>query len=351
MNMGRVPSTEVGIGRKLTPAVGWNPSGADSNPDAEFRREIRAHFGLIRDLGNAVGLDHTLALLAVRLRQIISWDSMAVYVLRDNVLVPEYVTGNDSRVFSSLRIPIGHGLSGRVAASRNFIVNWNPLMELEELMDPPQALTLRSALAVPLEGQTGVIGVLSLYRVDKDGFTPAHLRSMATILPKVALFVENALRFKNDGAMATIDSLTTLPNTRSLFPRLDAELSRARRMKNPIGILAGKLDGFKQVNERMGPLGGNLLLRWIAQDLKRACREYDYVARTGSDEFVFVLPGLTPDHLEARCDRLREVVVAAGRQVSGAGTLDISIGQSFFPSDGDNAEELLAGADWRMYMQ
>ena len=87
-----------------------------------------------------------------RLRRLVAHDSMAVYVLKDGVLVPEFVSGDNFRLFSSLRIPIGEGLSGWVAQNHKAILNGNPSVEPGYLNDPTKYSTLRSALAVPLEG-------------------------------------------------------------------------------------------------------------------------------------------------------------------------------------------------------
>ena len=79
-----------------------------------------------------------------------------------------------------------------------------------------------------------------------------------------------------------------------LFLQLDAELSRGRRSEQPLSVLVLDLDGFKQVNDRFGHLEGNKVLQRVAAGLKSACREYDYVARMGGDEFVVLLPGANP---------------------------------------------------------
>ena len=82
----------------------------------------------------------------------VPYDAIAIYVKRDDELVPEYVNGDNFRLFSSLRIPLGQGLSGWVAHNRKPIINGNPSVEPGYLNDPSKFSTLRSALAVPLEG-------------------------------------------------------------------------------------------------------------------------------------------------------------------------------------------------------
>ena len=107
----------------------------------------------------------------MRLKRLVPYDSIAVYVLRDQKLVPEYVNGENFRLFSSLEIPVGEGLSGWVAQNRKPILNGNPSVEAGYMGDPDKFSTLRSALAVPLEGLNGAVGVLALYRAEKDAFT------------------------------------------------------------------------------------------------------------------------------------------------------------------------------------
>jgi diguanylate cyclase (GGDEF)-like protein len=285
----------------------------------------------------------------VRLKRLVPYDSIAVYVMRDQKLMPEYVNGENFRLFSSLEIPVGEGLSGWVAQNRKPILNGNPSVEAGYMGDPGKFSTLRSALAVPLEGLNGAVGVLALYRAEKDAFTRDNLRILLAISSKVSLAVENALKYRLVENSATIDYLTNLPNARSLFLRLDSELARCRRMNIPLAVLVCDLDGFKQVNDCFGHLTGNKVLSSVANGLKENCREYDYVARMGGDEFVLLLPHITPDSVDERIGHLVRIAAEAGEAVEGKRLLSMSVGEAFFPMDGDNAEELLATADRRMY--
>jgi diguanylate cyclase (GGDEF)-like protein/putative nucleotidyltransferase with HDIG domain len=352
-------STHVKIEKGLAPAAGFEQNGAPVNGRkgafdplssiAAARQEVQMLFELTQDLGNSLSLNETLSVVSVRLKRLVPYDSIAVYVLRDDKLVPEYVNGENFRLFSSLEIPVGEGLSGWVAQNRKPILNGNPSVEAGYMGDPAKFSTLRSALAVPLEGLNGAVGVLALYRAEKDAFTKDNLRILLAISSKVSLAIENALKYRQVENSATIDYLTNLPNARSLFLRLDSELARCRRMNIPLAVLVCDLDGFKQVNDGFGHLTGNKVLSSVANGLKVNCREYDYVARMGGDEFVLLLPHITPESVDERIHQMMRIAAEAGELVPGKRFLSMSVGEAFYPMDGSNAEELLATADRRMY--
>ena len=353
----RLP-TDVKVERGLEPSAGFErtasaPAGDPENfltSIAAARQEAQALFELSHDLGSTLSLDETLSLLAVRLKKLVPYDSVAIYVCRGDNLLPQYVSGDNFRLFSALEIPMGQGLSGWVARHRKPIVNGNPSVEPGYLNDDNKFSALRSALAVPLEGMTGVVGVLALYKSERDAFTNDHLRVLLAIASKVGICIENALKFQQAENSATTDYLTGLPNARSLFLHLDRELARCKRSHTPLAVMVCDLDGFKQINDRFGHLEGNKVLRLFADFMKAVCREYDYVARMGGDEFVIVAPGLTPQAAEEKAAHLLSLAREAGRQVCGHDFLSISIGCAFFPDAGSDAEQLLTEADRRMYI-
>ena len=353
-------STSIKIERGLEPAAGFENATAQDYAGREntflssiaaARQEAQSLFELSQDLGASLSLTETLSVFSVKLKPMVPYDAIAIYIKREAELIPEYVNGDNYRLFSSLRIPIGQGLSGWVAHNRKPIINGNPSVEPGYLNDPSKFSTLRSALAVPLEGIAGVIGVLALYRGERDAFTSDHLRILLAVSGKMALSIENALKYQQAEDSATTDYLTGLPNARSLFLQLDRELARCKRDNLALTVMVSDMDGFKQINDRFGHLEGNRVLRLFAQALKDSCREYDYVARMGGDEFVVIAPGLTADAAGKKAEQMKALARQAGTDVCGEDILSLSVGRALFPEDGKDAEQLLAEADRRMYLE
>jgi putative nucleotidyltransferase with HDIG domain len=206
-------STDIKVERGLAPAAGFAES-AEPAPNAPGRREDSAALisaarqqgqdiiELGRQTGASLRLEDILSLLSVRLKHLVLYDSMAVYCPKSGVLVPEFVSGENFRLFSSLRIPEGEGLSGWVAQNHKPILNGNPSVEPGYLNDPRKYSTLRSALAVPLEGTAGIAAVLALYRAGQDAFTEDDLRIAEAIGSRLGTAIESAGKPKASGAAA-----------------------------------------------------------------------------------------------------------------------------------------------------
>jgi diguanylate cyclase (GGDEF)-like protein/putative nucleotidyltransferase with HDIG domain len=345
-------------GRAIEPAAGFEAQGQRQLPERSFlssiaaaRQEAQTLFELSQDLGASLSLDETLSVFAVKLRRAMPYDAIAIYVRHGDELVPEYVNGDNFRLFASLRIPIGQGLSGWVAQNLKPILNGNPSVEPGYLNDASKYSTLNSALAVPLEGLQGVVGVVALYHAEKDFFASDHLRILLAVSSRMALAIENAMKYEQAENSAVTDYLTGLPNARSLFLQLERELARCKRDNNTLTVMVADLDRFKQINDRFGHLEGNRVLRLFAHSLKETSREYDYVARMGGDEFVVIAPGLTPEAAARKAEQMRDLAKQAGKDVCKEDILSLSVGKAVYPEDGMDAEKLLSEADKRMYLQ
>lgn len=150
--------------------------------------------------------------------------------------------------------------------------------------------------------------------------------------------------------LAYRDSLTDLPNRTSLTDRLQLEIAHARRNRTGLAVLFVDLDGFKEVNDTFGHHAGDVLLRGVAEALRKSLREQDTVARIGGDEFTVLLPGVRGP-VEASLvahkilRQLATPIQFEGHELRAGG----SIGIALYDTDGDTAAELLQAADAAMY--
>lgn len=326
-----------------SPRASFLSSIAAARQEAQFVLEVT------RDLGNSLSLHETLSVVGARLEQLVPHDAVAIYLRHGGTLRAEHVRGEDLRMLSSLEIPVGEGLSGWVALENQPIMNGNPSVEASYLNDPSVFSVLRSALAVPLAEGDKVVGVLTLYRLEKDGFTEDNLRVLMAINSKLANAVSNALRFQQVESSAAIDVLTGLPNARALFTHLDLQVARCKVDETSLAVVVCDLDGFKTVNDRWGHLEGNRVLQLVSKGFRGTIRDSDYVARMGGDEFVIVLPNVDAGQIQSLTPRLEQAASRAGHDVTGTDVLSVSIGVALCPMQASTAEELITLADKDMY--
>jgi transcriptional regulator with GAF, ATPase, and Fis domain len=121
------------------------------------------------------------AILASRLRDLIPFDGMAVYARCGATLVPEYAAGAHAEILSSVEIRVGEGLSGWVARNSRAILNGNPAVDLGE------AVGLKSALAIPLQIDRNITGVLTIFHAKADAFSTADLQHLTVVGPNLAI--------------------------------------------------------------------------------------------------------------------------------------------------------------------
>ncbi|HME05949.1 MAG TPA: HD domain-containing phosphohydrolase [Bryobacteraceae bacterium] len=318
------------------------------NSIANAQNEVLELSSMLHDLNYSVGLQEVLPQFAIRLKRMLPFDALVVHGVAKGKLKPQFVNGQEFEALCSLDIPLGQGVAGTSAQLKQPICNADPASEREFSSGPFPSFG--SLLAVPLEGNTGVTGVMSVYRAEQSAFGAEDLRIAMAVASKLGLCLEHSTRFQQLSSSATVDFVTGLPNSRALFEHLDAEVARCQRSRETLAVVVCDLDGFKTVNDRFGHLQGNALLHLVGQQLKDSCRGYDYVARMGGDEFVILMPGLPVENLAERLAALETGIQAASRELLREEVVvGVSAGCAFFPADGFDAESLLSKADQRMY--
>ena len=156
---------------------------------------------------------------------------------------------------------------------------------------------------------------------------------------------EDALR-----EMAHHDALTDLPN-RTLFQvRLVEALDYARRINRMVAIHLLDLDRFKDINDTLGHLSGDILLQQVSERLTNCLRKSDTVARLGGDEFAIIQTNLLyHKDIAVLAERMNKTL-AAPFEIDGESVYTgTSIGTTIFPDDGTEGETLLKNADLALY--
>ena len=106
--------------------------------------------------------------------------------------------------------------------------------------------------------------------------------------------------------LSITDDLSGLYNQRYFYSQLAKEMARAKRYGNQLSLICIDLDGFKQVNDQLGHLEGDQVVRQIGVVLNRGLRDSDQAFRYGGDEFMLLLPNTTADHARSLAERVRQ---------------------------------------------
>ncbi|MCB0877790.1 MAG: GGDEF domain-containing protein [Thermoleophilia bacterium] len=193
----------------------------------------------------------------------------------------------------------------------------------------PGAAVLLVALRGDLVTAVALAGVLIVV-----GERVTHLRR------RVGRFVQRSFT----------DRLTGLFNYDFLQAQVRYEIDRVRRYGGSCSILVLDLDHFKRFNDTHGHQAGNLLLRAMADSVRREKRDSDFAARFGGEEFVVLVPGDARDAVRL-AERLRRAVAQLQLpQLGPEGRVTVSIGVASFPDQADNAAELFERADQALYV-
>ena len=208
----------------------------------------------------------------------------------------------------------------------------------------------REAVLAPVAYEQGARGVLCALPEARMSFGPEEMRFLAAAASVLSAGLK---RIESEGRLAFLaqfDALTGLPNRTLLADRFSQMIVQARRRGAQLGALFVDLDEFKLVNDSLGHGAGDELLKEVARRLQATVRTGDTVARIVGDEFAIVLADLArPEDAALVAQKLIEAVVAPLELRGHEVFVTASIGIALFPTDGNDAEALLAAADAAMY--
>jgi diguanylate cyclase len=174
-----------------------------------------------------------------------------------------------------------------------------------------------------------------------------QMRARITELETEAKRLHHAL--KDEQRLSTIDALTKVPNRLAYEKRIDDELKRWQRFKQPTCIAVWDVDHFKRVNDTYGHRAGDRVLRTVADCLAARIRSTDFLARYGGEEFVMILPGTKLEDAERLVNEMRAAIANIHFHFRGAPvSITISTGVTAL-THGDSAGGAFDRADKALY--
>jgi diguanylate cyclase (GGDEF)-like protein len=215
----------------------------------------------------------------------------------------------------------------------------------------------RSSIALPLIGNKGVLGALTLYSQEPFAFSSEEVQLLEELAGDLAYGIET-LRTRAEhkraeeqlSFMAYHDPLTQLPNRRLLRSRFDQKIIAAGRNSAHVAMLYLGLDNFKQVNDTLGHSQGDRLLLLVAERLNRCIGNTGMLGRNGGDQFVVLMADVRqPACIDAVARSIIEAFTEPFTVENNLINATFSIGISVFPNDGTDFDALFKKADTAMF--
>jgi diguanylate cyclase (GGDEF)-like protein len=311
--------------------------------------EMAAACELAHALADHETMEGIIGVVVSRILRLVPADTAVLYLKEPGTeeLRAVAVEGKYAGKLEGMTIRLGEGVAGCVAQNQQPLVNVSAALDVARRFSPEESIELSAATAVPISHGPEVIGTLAVYTQAYSVLTEHHLHVLNVIAEHTAAAALNIRRVERQQELAYTDPLTGLANSRCLVRHLE-RLSHFDRNQKPFGLIMLDLDRFKEVNDTMGHLRGDELLRQVAETLMKIARAEDVVCRYAGDEFVLLLPGAMTDHATQVARRVRQAIDAIPA-VDGRVKIGASVGVASFPQDGADGCTLLNRADQRMY--
>src|SRR6266446_6226755 len=242
------------------------------------------------------------------------------------------------------RIPVGTGILGRVARTGGSALVQNAGQgHLAGVL--PES---RAVLCLPITYGETLLGVLNVESRDENAFAPQDVLILNTLADLLATALHNSFVFQKLQQQSITDGLTGIKTRRFFWEAVSSEWKRASRSGRPFSVVLIDLDKFKEVNDSLGHLEGDLVLARVGRLLEQKCRQSNVVARYGGDEFVILMPETGIEQAQVLAERLRLWVATdpmlEEHHITG------SFGVASFPLHGFSMEDLIRVADAGMYV-
>jgi diguanylate cyclase (GGDEF)-like protein len=331
-------------------ALDGDPAVSEGPRPESLVQSYRQLADVFHEILSEHSLDNLLERIADTLAELVPHDTLSIYQADEaqTVLIPVLARDKWADKILNSRSEFGEGITGWAALHRE------PVRTNQAHLDPrtktvpgtpadePEAL-----ITIPLIARDLVKGTLNMYRLGEDAsFEDEEFELACRFADAAALALDNAQIRAQLEFQAQTDSLTGLYNHRYFHERLRAELTRASRSRDAVGLLMLDIDDFKRVNDVHGHGAGDQVLTELAELLRAEVRGSDVVCRLGGEEFGVIMAGGDAGDALTLASRLTETLAEV--EFGTAGKITISVGISQGPDHAMNPRELVACAEAAM---
>ncbi len=303
--------------------------------ESELRALIRTQTEIA---GGDLELNAIMELIAERAQELTRASAGVIELAEEDEMVYAVTTG-EAAPYLGTSSKMESSLSGLCLTEGRVLRSDDTGNDARVDADACRRVNAASMICVPFVQRGEPVGVLKVYSPEAFHFDDGDVETLELLSELIAAHLSNATLNEIESHDNRHDSLTALPNRRAFEERLAVEVARSSRYEHPFSLCLLDLNGFDDVNERLGHAGGDQVLRSVARILDES-RLTDDCFRIGGDEFAIVMPETTRKEAGIAAARIAGQVRDAQL---GGGAIAISFGVAGI-TDADPAT-LLAAAD------
>lgn len=202
----------------------------------------------------------------------------------------------------------------------------------------------------PVFGASGIMGAVVIggcpFPLDEERKYVSMLADLLSTALQNAMLVDSSL------SSSCADHLTGVANRLHFLQRLESEIRRTQNYCQPLALFMFDIDGFKKINDTYGHAAGDVVIKTLAETIRRNTRSSDLVGRYGGDEFMVLMTSSSREQAQIYADHLREKIASTEIRVPGHEApilLTISGGLAVYPLNGQSTSDLLRAADDALY--
>ncbi len=284
------------------------------------------------------------------LRQVIPFYSAAVELVDGDELLIVGGSWPGRDCFVGTRFTMEEGSPGFDVVKNKLIVLAADAQKKYPQFNKPDFFFIKSWMGVPLIIEDEPIGMIAVDSEEAEAFKIRHLEALKAFADIAAIGINNARLHEEVRELSIRDYLTGIYNRRGLFELGEREIEKSKRYGTDMGLIMFDIDNFKKLNDNLGHLAGDFVLKRVAQICNRILRAADIFGRYGGDEFIVLLPMTDAQRTEEAalriCHSLEESeIVFNGTPID----VKASLGTASLEGHENELEDMIKRADRNLY--